>query len=797
MSYIAICDYENYYNRRCLPPQDTFQDYDNYIIDIFEDINFKINDGISTEQVINWKQPGWAFPNYLLVSDDGNTIKSRWYVLESQQTRSGQLKLTLRRDLIADFYEEATTAPAMIERGRLSAYDPYIFNDEGIRFNQIKTDEYLLKDETQIPWIVGYVARKDDETNKTISVNQPQSFDYSGDSVNNWGTTGLNLGYYYRGNAQKTAAGINCSHKILAKNSISSNICYYFTYENNTLKSTVAPSTPIPSLNYPGRFTLNQYKQGLERAFDNTADDLNSAGATTVYINDGAVSLLKSAEGKIVKIGEDTYYRVKLVSQDFTTTIYQVAAATYPVYFNAMSNFCLNTTINDTSNLFSGEANDYSFSLVVKGTQYYLDLEPIEDKIEVVIPSTRRILSDAPYSMFAIPYGSLIITEGPIVSLGIGNEDIATQISSAISRQMSGQIYDIQLLPYCPLRRIISGTNSVSLANITENIDYNFITHNDIKIGFMVWVENSQFTFDINRLELNPYDVKTTNQCITRRLCSPNYSAIYEFNDAKLKGIQGFNIDCAYKPYTPYIHIWPKGGNGSLYGADFNDPRGLICSGDFSMSATQDQWQLYELNNKNYQNMFDRQIETMDLTHSIQKEQEIWQMVMGAIQSGVSAAQTGAYVGQLGGPAAMGISAGVAGAAGLGLSLAAGARDIQLQGQLRENERSQAYDMFRMSNENIQAMPDTLTKVSAFNPNNKIFPVMETYSATEKEISAFQDYIKYRGMTVGRIGTVAEFIWPTEEFVQARIIRFDTLHDDAHVANEINNELMRGVYMKQ
>lgn len=797
MSRIYLLNYENYYNRKCGQPQPNVLNYEDYYLAEYDNINFNPNDGVSTELIVNYNG---EHPNYLLVVDDYPFVGSRWYVLEAQRTRSGQLRLVLRRDLVADFYDDIINAPAMIERGRLGAYDPYIFNDEGMKFNQIKQSETLLKDETEVPWVVGYLAKAQDETNPTtINIDQPQSFDYTGSDIHTWGpsggTTGLNLGYYVQQNGQKSTANVKYTHSIYAYSSIST-LYDTFSYGEDTsyeVKSVRGYQGSTPSLTYPESFTPTAYKSALGRAFSAQLDSINNAAATAIGASDSMVNILQQQEGKIVKIGENTYYRIHVIPQTFTTIV-NASASAQATYFNRMRQFCLETPINAANNLFAGSASNSSFKLKAVGTQYYLELERINNNINFTIPTTRNILKDAPYSMFAMPYGSVAITGGPFLSLGLGSKDIATQVAAAISEKMGSQVYDVQLLPYCPVRRAITQQNGIGLDKLTTEVDYTLIqqttSSSSSTIGVILWAEESEFTFDINTLIIHPYDTKTTNQCISNRLCSPNYSSVYEFNIAKNGGIGGFNVDCAYKPYSPYIHIWPKGGIHTLYGNDFNDPRGLICSGDFSMPATCDQWAQYEINNKNYQNMFNRQIETMDLTHRIQKTQQIAGAVVGTIQGGTTGLGAGAMTGN---PyvAAAGAVIGTA-ASGVG-----GAMDVIHGQELRENEREQAFDMFRMGNENIQAMPDTLTKVSAFTPNNKIFPVYETYSATEQEITAFQNYIKYRGMKVGRIDNISNFIWPDWEFVQASIIRFDNLGEDSHTAYEINNELMKGVYLKQ
>ena len=46
-----------------------------------------------------------------------------------------------------------------VEKATLSENDPAIYNSEGVAVNQIKTNEYVLKDDSTSAWIVGYLDR--------------------------------------------------------------------------------------------------------------------------------------------------------------------------------------------------------------------------------------------------------------------------------------------------------------------------------------------------------------------------------------------------------------------------------------------------------------------------------------------------------------------------------------------------------------------------------------------------------------------------------------------------------------
>ncbi|MGC7974463.1 hypothetical protein ACP3WV_22975, partial [Salmonella enterica] len=82
-----------------------------------------------------------------------------------------------------------------------------------------------------------------------------------------------------------------------------------------------------------------------------------------------------------------------------------------------------------------------------------------------------------------------------------------------------------------------------------------------------------------------------------------------------------------------------------LYGRDFGDSRGLILGGDFSISQINDAWKSYELNNKNYQVMFDRQIQNMEVNNSVAHTMDIVNAFTGTAQGAATGAMGGAMVG--------------------------------------------------------------------------------------------------------------------------------------------------------
>ena len=281
---------------------------------------------------------------------------------------------------------------------------------------------------------------------------------------------------------------------------------------------------------------------------------------------------------------------------------------------------------------------------------------------------------------------------------------------------------------------------------------------------------------------------KLANECDVLRLVSQNYSAIFEFSAAKSGGVDGFLADCTYKPWSPYIHILPK--LKGLYGDNFvsiDDARGLICGGDMSLPQLSNAWANYQLQNKTYQEMFDRQIKNMDVQNDINKQNAIAQLIASPFTGGASLAAAGA---QMGGVNGMAIGAGVGAVLGAGTS----ALDYRNTLRMMEENRQYKIDMYGYNLQNIQAIPTSLTKTSALTYNTRVWPFIEYYTCTEAERSALKDKMKYNGMTIMKIGKLTDYLLGEDKFYKGQLIRLN-IKIDSHMAYEIYNELNKGVYL--
>lgn len=108
--------------------------------------------------------------------------------------------------------------------------------------------------------------------------------------------------------------------------------------------------------------------------------------------------------------------------------------------------------------------------------------------------------------------------------------------------------------------------------------------------------------------------------------------------------------------------------------------------------------------------------------------------------------------------------------------------------------------MFDYQNGNIKALPDSITNVGAYDQTNKIWPFIEIYSCIDIELTALRNKIKYNGMTVGRIGKIADFMsntydTNTHNYTKGKLIQFEEDGCDFHYVNSLADELNKGLYI--
>lgn len=429
--------------------------------------------------------------------------------------------------------------------------------------------------------------------------------------------------------------------------------------------------------------------------------------------------------------------------------------------------------------------------------EYTINLGTETSPNNIVIPKSSASCNQ-PYDLLLIPPDQYKITvSSGTYTNGMSITTYAMKVAGKISKALTsgGVLYDMQYVPFTPLVKDARWTvtsSGASSPGATSNFDYivsSSTTPNERVImvfsGYADFNFTSSFSYDYDLS--SAVNVKVDNETRLVRLLSPNSGSVFEFSPAKL-GLRestntlSFNIKCTYKPYSPYIHIYPT--FGGLYGASRSpENRGLICGGDFSLPLLNDSWSSYEIRNKNYMNAFNRQIENMEIQQDYQRTQQMLGIATGAIGGAVGGAVLGGGVG--------GVVGGLA-------SVAGGIADYAMSEKLRTEALDYTKDMFGYNLQNIRALPVALGRVGSTVIDSFIYPAVEIYTATSEEVAALTDKIKWNGMTVGRIGTFNDFKSRAStscRYIKAKIIRLADLHEELHTANAISEELYKGVYI--
>lgn len=476
-----------------------------------------------------------------------------------------------------------------------------------------------------------------------------------------------------------------------------------------------------------------------------------------------------------------------------------VAASDSAIY--NLENMTFNQVLKSTAYLTDASDHGWVVGYLAKGRDQDYEVDISDSAVSnnmLTIPKNARSCTDAPYDIIVIPpYIYKVSINGTVYENSVSGATDPFTIAAKISKALTagGVLYDIQYLPYCPFisdsNWTITGTQMTS-TKVTEGIDYAISTATATqRKGIVLFAKNANFSFKRNPAYNHDLstalNVKIDNETRKYRIVSPNSGTVFEFSPSKL-GLRGttnnieINIKCTYKPYSPYIHIYPT--FGGLYGSPrLKENRGLICGGDFSLPLLNDAWSSYEIQNKNYMNAFNRQIENMEIHQDYERTQQVLSIATGAIGGAVGGAAIGGGAG--------GVVGGLA-------SVGGGILDYAMSEGLRTEALDYTKDMFGYNLQNIKALPVGLGRIGATVIDSFIHPVIEEYSATSEEVTALTDKIKWNGMTVGRIGTFNDFRSRAStscRYIKAKIIRLADLHEELHTANAISEELYKGVYI--
>lgn len=809
MEICVLWNYSNYFNRRVR----RFLTLAEYVANrpFFNakgaNVAFNLADGIATQWTMNadiatqeaFSQNG--DPDYLLVidnRDDEKRILSRWFVTEVFYVRASQYTLKLRRDVVADYYDAVMDAPCIVERGPVQSDSPLVYNSEPGDVNQIKKEEILLRDESETPWIVGYVSRDTSALDVTAATETAAGYPELSDLA-----LTLNDPSDPSAGAEIVALSSSVEAKAVLELSIIddplgmpqraayiySNPSFYGFYEIDPPLLAPAPAL-VDSKAGLTDSTWGSEAMGdaalWEAACRGRYSDIEDAFlAKTGLKSREELSAVMAADGSIYHdVDSGKYYQVGIGISLYETMDEDLPDPTgddRPALWYLLADIAGDAAAMSET-LSKSPAGTFRTRATRATVQVTLTEVSPAGLLKLPITATRRNLTDAPYDMFCMRF--------TLDNMALAQSLMAQPLGEGEKKR----VYDVQILPYCPRRDVF---DPAALESFVEGDDYSKILASDGEGGWddtgdrIFWCLKSSATFRINKsIAIEDYvpdlyqteKIKVATKCVLHRITAPNYSSSFEFSVARNGGsVSEFRVDFTYRPISPYIHVAPV--FSGLYGYVNDDARGLICNGDFSIDAISDAWTQYQTQNKNYQNIFDVRIKSMD-------DKRVYDRANSIMAAGASVFAATVAGAKFGGPAGAGASAAVAAGGGL--------FNFAAQEMRYEIDRQAQIDVFKYELANVVAVPDTLTKVSAYNVNNKYFPIVEVYESTDEEKAAFADYIREFNSRIGILTTIKKVLrsrYKDREYVKGQIVRLpDGSGCDPHVANEIYAEIAKGVY---
>ena len=539
---LLLLHYNNYFNR-IIKKKDTIADYKAADADYKEvsNINFNPGDGVSTSIVLGLGQNGNIFGNdefdYLVayeVVNNNNVINSRWFIVEQDRKRAGQYELTLKRDVLADNYNEVINSPIFLEKGFINdVNDPLLYNSESMNVNQIKQLEIPLMDETKCGWVVGYIPSdafpkvepEYDRVEKTVTV--PMSADITVNGLNSWNYwqyCSSNPNYKFMSdNAGKRQVTVKIrsenkradSSRLLRCDMITADYTFYpnstdagtYSIKNNDYVMAVAGTISYPE--WYQDYGPVTYMQGTlsaslcNKIFDpvrnnsafNTA--LNTILGTNINIGD--TSALRRLQDKIIlDSSTNTYYRISVIS----------ASEGKPITVTSSTNGgqaaldALNNAMNHPSSASGTLQGTYTtFAASNSSTSYAIQLTNVGVSLYVDLNSDRAHLNDAPYDMFCIPFSDTLRLKYDSTFGCICSKNVALSMATEIAKDLgSGTVYDVQLLPYCPNRTLVVKSDSPSTVLNLTGVKYDLIKESGTNKprSAVIWCTESTFQVPIS-----------------------------------------------------------------------------------------------------------------------------------------------------------------------------------------------------------------------------------------------------------------------------------------------------------
>ena len=342
---------------------------------------------------------------------------------------------------------------------------------------------------------------------------------------------------------------------------------------------------------------------------------------------------------------------------------------------------------------------------------------------------------------------------------------LTSAMENITNTEDTGRIIDVQYLPF----RLATGTSANIVIN-GHNITAQFLDTDDYS-----------FTTDLDDL------TNINKETDTIKIVSPSRASQFLFRPYDNNGNMLFQSKVTLKPFASVIYIRPSTQGLLMY--DYDDKDCLVINEDCSLSAVTSQWTEYIYSNKNYSNIFEREIQGRAFERSWERRVEQAQAMADVDTArNVTAQKIQTRTGNL--P----IISSIASAIGANVLpdenyMRMAQTDRQYNEALYQQGLDMSRDLFKYQLDNIKSQPSIPSKITTIDCKLLDGVYLEYYSTNDTELAAINSYYAFNGNRIDNYGTFSAY-WGS--FIRGRIIR--SSHYTQPEIDEINRRLGMGIF---
>lgn len=757
-----------------------------YIVDVSGDTDYQEKDYINIDSpdtinghIIYTLSTGETFsnlPTYIVDTVSG----WKWFVSGITQLNSRKFQISLLRDIISESPNTWKNERAYISSGTAQNYNRY--KKWNLPFTNTKIKEEKLTINGKSSFFVYYVNEQhfsssgalseDDLKINAVSLPGYTNFDYTVSNLNQIPSYQyINAGNLRNYTRTLYDVKLNLATSAPQQNSGTwtwesfNNIWQYDSlFDDFTLRSGYSyydlNALQLAVMQFDFANNVNSCKTNLNNACKLFAENWQTSISGVNMITNTAINNLSQYVGKtIYDSNTNKVYRLDL--EKTNSSLNKLFSLTE-----------LSTLTNTLSNINWPWASGQMSSAVAfqTGTGGYLTLKSQYSTYKYVLTELGTATSfDFTFisNTKKLPKSSVRCVN--IVSnSNISDEEIAQCLmlaqTNATNVEDVGRILDIQYLPF-------------SIATTVNN---------NIKINSTAltaqFLETDDFQYDINLTDLTNINKETD----TIKIVSPSRASQYVFSPYNNNGNMEFAAKITVKPYASIIYIRPSTKGLLMY--EWDDKDCLIIEEDFSLTNVTSQWTQYIYNNKNYSNVFERQIQGREYERGWERKVEEANLKSEEWNArNISAQKARTYTGNL--P----LISDIAGAIGTAWAdanyMKAVQTDLQYNEALYQEGLSLSRDLFTYQLDNIKSQPLIPSKITTIDCKFLDGIYLEFYSTNSTELQSIENFYLYNGNRIDDYGTFAMY-WGN--FVRGKIII--SLNYTQPEIDELNRRLGMGIF---